>query len=226
MFLFLEQKLHQLGTNQCAGDKIGNEAEIVDSLRYDHLGTPATSLGEVNVENFGSEGDGETDDKVFKKAWEETSSSNTAVLVVPKVKKYHVKPITFSGPCKSDSVTLKILGTIEASDDPSDYANHRWQWNDMVKKLIQNQQNSTLYRGTNGGILHSMRQLESEWPQNSENVQIIESVITTGDDCISIVNGSKNVEAIDVTCGPGHGISVGILGGGNSEAQVSNVLVD
>ena len=56
------QLRHQLGTNQCAGDKIGNEAEIVDSLRYDHLGTPATSLGEVNVENFGSEGDGETDD--------------------------------------------------------------------------------------------------------------------------------------------------------------------
>ena len=53
-----------MGTNQCAGDKIGNEAEIVDSLRYDHLGTPATSLGEVNVENFGSEGDGQTDDKV------------------------------------------------------------------------------------------------------------------------------------------------------------------
>jgi hypothetical protein len=27
-----------------------------------------------------------------------------------------------------------------------------------------------------------------------------------GDDCISIVGGSKNVEATDITCGPGHGI--------------------
>jgi polygalacturonase len=32
-------------------------------------------------------------------------------------------------------------------------------------------------------------------------VQFIE-----GDDCISIVSGSENVEATDITCGPGHGI--------------------
>ncbi|KAJ9685691.1 hypothetical protein PVL29_017646 [Vitis rotundifolia] len=95
------------------------EAEIVDSTRYDQLGTPATSLGEVNVENFGAKGDGVTDDtEAFKTAWEETCSSNTAVLV----------PITFSGPCKSDSVKLKILGTIKASEDPSDYAKDRSRW--------------------------------------------------------------------------------------------------
>eukprot|EP00261_Vitis_vinifera_P038521 XP_019079764.1 PREDICTED: polygalacturonase-like isoform X3 [Vitis vinifera] len=105
------------------------EPEIVESMRYDHLGTPATSQGEVNVENFGAEGDGETDDtEAFKKAWDETCSSNTAVLVVPENKKCHVKPITFSGPCKSDSVTLKILGTIKASDDPSHYKNDRSHW--------------------------------------------------------------------------------------------------
>ena len=38
------------------------EAEIVDSTRYDQLGTPATSLGEVNVDDFGAKGDGVTDD--------------------------------------------------------------------------------------------------------------------------------------------------------------------
>jgi hypothetical protein len=31
-------------------------------------------------------------------------------------------------------------------------------------------------------------------------------VFIEGDDCISIVGGSNNVEAIDVACGPGHGI--------------------
>ena len=35
-------------------------------------------------------------------------------------------------------------------------------------------------------------------------------LLVEGDDCISIVNGSKNVEAIDVTCGPGHGIRFNI----------------
>lgn len=30
--------------------------------------------------------------------------------------------------------------------------------------------------------------------------------LNLGDDCISIVSGSQNVQAQDITCGPGHGI--------------------
>ncbi|PON40755.1 hypothetical protein TorRG33x02_339810, partial [Trema orientale] len=58
------------------------------------------------------------------------------------------------------------------------------------------------------------------------NIQLMNCVIKTGDDCISIVNRSRNVIATDITCGPGHGISVGSLGARNSEAEVSNVIVD
>ncbi|CAH9148353.1 unnamed protein product [Cuscuta epithymum] len=46
----------------------------------------------------------------------------------------------------------------------------------------------------------------------STNVKITESVIQTGDDCVSIITGSENILVQDVTCGPGHGISIGSLG--------------
>nr|XP_043620573.1 polygalacturonase-like [Erigeron canadensis] len=61
---------------------------------------------------------------------------------------------------------------------------------------------------------------------HTQNIKISDSVIGTGDDCISIVSGSTNVQATGITCGPGHGISIGSLGSKNSEAHVSDITVD
>ncbi|XP_038698910.1 polygalacturonase-like [Tripterygium wilfordii] len=61
---------------------------------------------------------------------------------------------------------------------------------------------------------------------NTHNIRIKSCDIRTGDDCISIVSGSKNVEATDITCGPGHGISIGSLGANNSQANVTGVRVN
>ncbi|KAL5100278.1 hypothetical protein RYX36_004615 [Vicia faba] len=60
---------------------------------------------------------------------------------------------------------------------------------------------------------------------HSQNVFITNSIIGTGDDCISIVSGSKNIRATNIICGPGHGISIGSLGQDKSEAQVSNIAL-
>ncbi|KAH7661754.1 Polygalacturonase protein [Dioscorea alata] len=60
----------------------------------------------------------------------------------------------------------------------------------------------------------------------TQNINISNCVIQTGDDCISIVSGSQAVTVMDITCGPGHGISIGSLGSHNSEDHVSDVLVD
>lgn len=46
----------------------------------------------------------------------------------------------------------------------------------------------------------------------SEGVNIIDTTIATGDDCISLGDGSRDVFVTRVRCGPGHGISVGSLG--------------
>ncbi|MQL85856.1 hypothetical protein Taro_018381 [Colocasia esculenta] len=58
------------------------------------------------------------------------------------------------------------------------------------------------------------------------NIQIDNCVIGTGDDCISIVSGSRFVNATNIFCGPGHGISIGSLGANGAEATVSDILVD
>ncbi|KAI9082592.1 hypothetical protein K1719_035461 [Acacia pycnantha] len=60
---------------------------------------------------------------------------------------------------------------------------------------------------------------------SSNVVTVSDSVIGTGDDCISIGEGSTNVTIFNVTCGPGHGISVGSLGKRPDDESVSGVSV-
>ncbi|KAL9228216.1 hypothetical protein vseg_003821 [Gypsophila vaccaria] len=60
---------------------------------------------------------------------------------------------------------------------------------------------------------------------SSTLVSITNTIIGTGDDCVSIGHGSKDITVTGVTCGPGHGISVGSLGKYKDELEVKGVLV-
>ncbi|KAJ8562656.1 hypothetical protein K7X08_031108 [Anisodus acutangulus] len=241
----------------------------------------------INVDNFGAKGDGSTDDtNAFQKAWKDACSSSTIVnFVVSQNKKYLLKPIKFSGPCKS-SITMQIYGTLLASVDTSDYSkdSRHWLIIDSVQNLVVGGagvingngkiwwQNSckinkslpckhaptalTFYNCTNLKVkdlkIEDAQQMHLAFercssvvvsslvvsaPESSpntdgihithtQNIQVSDSTIGTGDDCISIVSGSQKVIATGITCGPGHGISIGSLGAGNSEAHVSDITVD
>ncbi|GMH03635.1 hypothetical protein Nepgr_005474 [Nepenthes gracilis] len=61
---------------------------------------------------------------------------------------------------------------------------------------------------------------------SSTKVVVTDSVIRTGDDCVSIGSNSSRILITDVTCGPGHGISIGSLGKWNSWTKVHDILID
>lgn len=60
----------------------------------------------------------------------------------------------------------------------------------------------------------------------SKDVQVRDCLIKTGDDCMSIEDGTHNLRVSKVVCGPGHGISIGSLGDDNSRAEVSGIYID
>uniref|UniRef100_A0A6N2N5N7 Cellulose synthase n=1 Tax=Salix viminalis TaxID=40686 RepID=A0A6N2N5N7_SALVM len=105
-----------------------------------------------------------------------------------------------------------------------------------VKNLkIQNaQQNHVTFKKSNHVQVSNLTVTSPEESPNTDgihvtdtqNIQITDSVIGTGDDCISIVSGSQNVQATNITCGPGHGISIGSLGQHGSKDYVSGVTVN
>jgi len=59
----------------------------------------------------------------------------------------------------------------------------------------------------------------------SSNIHVSDSIIQTGDDCISIGDDSKDYHISKVTCGPGHGISIGSLGKYENEKDVTGIHI-
>ncbi|XP_076920460.1 polygalacturonase QRT2-like [Bidens hawaiensis] len=245
-----------------------------------------SKLRVVNVDHYGAMANGKDDSAAFMEAWRSACSSFEGTeFVVPMNKVYHLKPITFSGPCKPN-LKVKIYGTIKASSHRSDYDEDRRHWivfedledftvegggtingngriwwiksckidetqpcigaptavsfkncrNLRVNNIrIKNPQQMHLtFQDSENVIASNLRIIAPANSPNtdgihitaSENVQVFNSIVRTGDDCISIVDGSRNIVVRKLTCGPGHGISIGSLGKNNSEDRVSNILVD
>ncbi|XP_020224229.1 probable polygalacturonase At3g15720 [Cajanus cajan] len=72
----------------------------------------------------------------------------------------------------------------------------------------------------NNGIISKLRLIAPGTSPNTDgidisgstDIRVLNSFIGTGDDCIAISAGSSKINITGITCGPGHGISIGSLG--------------
>ncbi|GLT90925.1 hypothetical protein SLE2022_088400 [Rubroshorea leprosula] len=233
-----------------------------------------------NVLDFGAVGDARTDDsKAFLDAWRSvceattTSGATMPTLQVPAGKTFLLKQVKFSGPCKSATVQIQMMGNIIApmSTDWTDCKSGCWLCFDLVDNLIISgtatingngavwwqksthvlyfqscnnlrvsgltSHNSPLnHIGISGCKGVSISKINLIAPNDSPNtdgidiansnqLDISDSFIGTGDDCIAINGGSSNIKITRLNCGPGHGISVGSLGKDGSNDMVEEVHV-
>ncbi|KAK0595365.1 hypothetical protein LWI29_005938 [Acer saccharum] len=204
---------------------IGDHDKFKFSFEKLGLTSSDDTVTTVTVEDFGAKGDGTSDDtQAFMKAWKQAChSSPGAVMVVPEEKTYRVRPIRFSGPCKAKNLTVQALTFYENKNLIVENLNIQdaQQMHVSFKKctyvLASNLTITAPEHSPNTDGIHVT---------NTKHIYITNSTIGTGDDCISIVSGSQNVLFEDITCGPGHGISIGSLGAGHSKATVSGVTVN
>ncbi|KAJ6740225.1 POLYGALACTURONASE [Salix purpurea] len=171
--------------------------------------------------------------KAFKRAWEDAcASTSPSTVLIPKGT-FLLGPVIISGPCKA-AIELQVKGKLQAPADMSEFEGFSsWITLNYVDQF-------TL---TGGGTFDGQGKLESnqricgkdkhcKLPPVMESIsddqktsKIIDSDIGTGDDCISLGHGSRQITIAGVTCAPGHGISIGSLGKSQNEESVSGVFV-
>ncbi|EOY15234.1 Pectin lyase-like superfamily protein, putative [Theobroma cacao] len=236
----------------------------------------------LNVTDFGAVGDGKTDDSLaFLKAWKALcAATNTPnpTLEIPSNKTFLLKQVQFSGPCKSKSIHIHVLGNIVAPnnntwtkcdngcwlcfsnvagltvDGPGqiDGKGAAW-WNKTPKECgpavisfhkcdnlkvhgITSLNSPGNHVSLNGSKDVNISHIQLIAPKDSPNtdgidisasssLQISDSFIGTGDDCIAINGSTSNLNITSIACGPGHGISVGSLGKNGKFETVEEVHV-
>ncbi|KAJ4718378.1 Pectin lyase-like superfamily protein [Melia azedarach] len=199
-----------------------------------------------NVMSYGAVGDGVTDDsQAFTKAWEAVCEAklNSPTLQVPQGNTFLLNPTEFSGPCTSFNIHVQIDGNLVAPKEPS-----KWEGKDIDSWLSFSKVDGFFVDGygqidgqgfewwkscPDNATLSNLYISAPETSPNtdgidisrSKNVQILDTFVATGDDCVAINNGCSEINIIGMTCGPGHGISVGSLGEDGETAEVEQILV-
>ncbi|KAG5242243.1 polygalacturonase [Salix suchowensis] len=200
-----------------------------------------------NVMRFGAKPDGKTDaTQPFLKAWSAACRSATPpTIYVPKegpcrsritfqIGGTLVAPADYRALGNSRSV---IGGTLDARG-AGFWACRKYRQNCPVgaSSLTFNWANNILISGLTSINSQSFTLLltaanmlfpntDGIHVQISTGVTITGSTLQTGDDCISIGPGTRNMVMSNIKCGPGHGVSIGSLGKEFNEDGVENIML-
>ncbi|KAK9130848.1 hypothetical protein Sjap_011335 [Stephania japonica] len=198
---------------------------IVVILAHDFTqchGKPAYFL---NVLDYGAVGDGHTDDsQAFLKAWNATcqATQRFPTLQIPAYKNFLLNPLTFEGPCIAPNIRIRAIAFYNCNE---------LQFSELT--IMNTPRSHISVNGCNGAMLSKLNLIAPEDSPNtdgidisdSSNIQISNSFIRTGDDCIAINEGSSYINITNIACGPGHGISVGSLGAHGAYDTVDHIYV-
>ncbi|KAL0306717.1 UNVERIFIED_CONTAM: Exopolygalacturonase [Sesamum radiatum] len=199
-----------------------------------------------DVTKYGAVANGRTDStRAFVRAWEDACAYNGRSRVRIPEGTYLLGSVSFQGPCKG-SMTFLIKGTLRATTDPGKFFTDTWiGFRYLVNLTVKgggylDGQGAAAWgyndcnKNPDCKPLPALHQAVSTSAQpntdgirigSSTRINISRAVISTGDDCISMVSGSQNIDISDVSCGPGHGISVGSLGRSHQHEHVTGISV-
>ncbi|XP_047320309.1 probable polygalacturonase At3g15720 [Impatiens glandulifera] len=193
-----------------------------------------------DVTQFGAKGNGDVDDsqfnitlmdmnlmnpnlKAFLQAWDKTcASSSNATMVVPEGNTYLLIPLQFNDACKGPSVQVQGLKFSSCKNLELRGLTHI---NPPKRHINLHSCNQVTISGHTITAPKDSPNTDGIGISSSTNVNITNTIIGTGDDCVAICSGSSNIFVEGVQCGPGHGISVGSLGGGGSQDTVEDVHI-
>ncbi|KAF5773392.1 putative polygalacturonase [Helianthus annuus] len=249
---------------------------LVFGLCYISSSPQSASAAIFDVMAYGAKGDGNTDDTIaFVRAWAGLCSdtSRKPTMIIPPRKLFLIRPVTFSGPCKSPAVNVQLLGSIVAPKTlygwkgwakngfwlgfnsiqgltikgPGQingrgsmwWGNKALHFNDCEGLRLSGTthvDSPSLHisivncRNVDIGFLRILAPADSPNTDGidlsvSSQINIHDSNIRTGDDCVAINGGIYDINVTRVNCGPGHGISIGSLGENHRHDTVEKVRV-
>ncbi|CAN1288969.1 unnamed protein product [Linum perenne] len=219
------------------------------------LASPAVAVpAQYSITTYGAKPDGKTDStKAILDAWNQAChSSSPSTIYVPTSDYYVIGTIgnwimfhvvdgvTISGgtldgqgtglwSCKSKSKSTKSCPqgatNLEFSNSKNIRINGLASVNSQLFHIVINSCQNVKVQGVRVSAAGNSPNTDGIHVQSSTGVTIMNSRIGTGDDCISIGPGTNNLWIENISCGPGHGISIGSLGKEFHEAGVQNVTV-